>query len=79
MIGKVVTGKGFGHETAEDFYHQEVPMPTIWLDALRPLGEDLTLETHLKVNWINHVNSLRNEGGTVWASQDGEEFHLKLL
>lgn len=34
-------------------------------------------QTEIEGNWINRVNSLRNEGGTVWASQNGVEFHAR--
>ncbi|MGH7916216.1 MAG: hypothetical protein ACREQE_02010, partial [Candidatus Binataceae bacterium] len=30
-------------------------------------------------NWINRWNSLRNEGGTEWASQNGIEAHVRLF
>jgi hypothetical protein len=76
--GAAIAAVSRGHETKEDFYHQEVPMPTVMLDLTRKAGEDFTFEASAKLNWINRWNSLRNEGGTVWASQDGEEFHLKL-
>lgn len=77
--GAIVAANSLGHESKEDFYHQEVPMPTLMLDVTRKLGENFIFEASAKVNWINRWNSLRNEGGTVWASQDGEEFHLKLF
>jgi hypothetical protein len=68
-----------GTETKEDFYHQEVPMPTIALELRRQLNEQFALDGFFKGNWINRWNSLRNEGGTVWASQSGVEMHLRLL
>jgi len=68
-----------GEETKEDFYHQEIPIPTIGLEALHSLGEHFTFETSVKGNWINRWNSLRNEGGTVWASENGVEAHFRIL
>jgi len=66
-----------GEETAEDFYHQSMPLPTIGLEAYRQLSENFLFQTEVQGNWINRVNSLRNEGGTVWASQNGIEFHAR--
>jgi hypothetical protein len=66
-----------GEETAEDFYHQSMPLPTIGLEAYRQLSNNLLFQTEIEGNWINRVNSLRNEGGTVWASQNGIEFHAR--
>jgi hypothetical protein len=68
-----------GEETKEDFYHQSMPLLTIGLEALRNLGEHFTFDTSVKGNWINRWNSLRNEGGTIWASQNGVEVHFRLL
>jgi hypothetical protein len=64
-----------GEETKEDFYHQSMPLPTIGLEAYRRLSENFLFQTEVEGNWINRWNSLRNEGGTVWASQNGIEFH----
>ena len=61
-----------GEETAEDFYHQSMPLPTIGLEAWRRLTDDLLFQAEVSGNWINRWNSLRNEGGTVWASQNGD-------
>src|SRR4029077_5792378 len=58
-----VTKTSKGEETREDFYHQELPMPTIGLEALHIIGLNFTLDTSVKANWINRWNSLRNEGG----------------
>ena len=66
-----------GEETAEDFYHQSMPLPTIGLEAYRKLADNLLFQTEVSGNWINRWNSLRNEGGTVWASQNGVEFHAR--
>lgn len=67
-----------GKETKEDFYHQSMPLPTIGLEAYRKLTHDLLFEGEVEGNWINRWNSLRGEGGTVWASQNGIEAHARL-
>ena len=67
-----------GEETKEDFYHQSMPLPTIGLEAYRALTENLLFASEVQGNWINRWNSLRNEGGTVWASQNGIEAHARL-
>jgi len=53
-------------------------MPTLGLEALRRLSDNLLLEASVNGNWINRWNSLRDEGGTVWLSQNGVEGHLRL-
>jgi hypothetical protein len=74
-----VTPRSRGKETKEDFYHQSMPLPTIGLQAWRRLGDAIQLEASAQGNWINRWNSLRDEGGTVWASQNGIEAHLRLF
>ncbi len=74
-----VTPTSKGEETKEDFFHQELPIPTIGLEALHRLGENFTFDSSFKGNWINRWNSLRNEGGTVWLSQNGVEGHFRVL
>jgi len=66
-----------GEETKEDFYHQSMPLPTIGLEAYRKISNNFLFQTEVSGNWINRWNSLRNEGGTVWASQNGIEFHAR--
>jgi hypothetical protein len=68
-----VTPTSRGEETKEDFYHQSMPLPTIGLEAWRRFGDALQLEASVQGNWINRWNSLRDEGRTVWASQNGIE------
>jgi hypothetical protein len=43
------------------------------------LSRSLLFEGEVEGNWINRWNSLRNEGGTVWASQNGFEAHVRLF
>jgi hypothetical protein len=56
-----------------------LPLPTLGLELRRRLTAHLVLEGTLKGNWINHWNSLRDEGGTVYTSQWGFETHWRLL
>ena len=45
---------------------------------LRSLNDNLLLDASVNGNQINRWNSLRDEGGTVWLSQNGVEGHLRL-
>ena len=74
-----VTPTSKGEESKEDFYHQELPMPTFGLELRRQLTEHFALEGTLKGNWINHWDSLRPEGGPVYTSQWGVETHWHVL
>ncbi len=67
-----------GTEGAEDFYHQSMPLPTLGLTGYRRLGEHFTLEASAEGYWLNRLNSLRDEGGIVWASHYGGEVHTRL-
>ena len=68
-----------GGDTQEDFYHQDFPAPALGLQAFRSLGGGLTFESSVKGYWFNRWNSLRSEGGTVWASQNGLEAHARIF
>lgn len=68
-----------GHETKEDFYHQSMPLPTIGMEAYRRITRNFIFQSSFEGNWINRWNSLRSEGGTVWASQNGFEGHARLI
>jgi len=74
-----VTPTSKGEESKEDFYRQELPMPTIGLELYRRLNEHVAFELTLRGNWINHWDSLRPEGGAVYTSQLGFETHGRLL
>ncbi len=74
-----VTPTSHGEETKEDFYHQEMPVPTIGLEAYRRLNGNFIFQGSIEGNWINRWNSLRDEGGTVWASQSGLEAHARMF
>jgi len=73
-----VTPTSRGEETKEDYYHQELPVPTLGLEAYRQLTENFVFQGSIEGNWINRWNSLRNEGGTVWASESGFEAHGRI-
>jgi len=73
-----VTLTSHGEETKEDFYHQELPVPTLGLEAYRQLNENLIFQESIEGNWINRWNSLRDEGGKVWASESGFEAHARV-
>ena len=65
-------------ESAEDFFLQALPMPTIGMEIYGKLWEHVLGEVTIKGNWINHWNSLRDEGGTVYTSQWSFETHWRL-
>jgi hypothetical protein len=67
-----------GTETREDFNTQELPVPTIGLESRNPLSDHLSLDTLLIGAWLNHVDSLRTEGGTVYLSQAEVQAHARL-
>ena len=57
---------------------QELPVPTIGLDARRELVEHFDLQITAQGAWINKWNSLRSEGGTVYLSQSTFETHWRI-
>ncbi len=76
--GAQVTSTSPRGESSEDFFLQELPMPTIGVDFYETLGTHITLEARVKTNWINRWNSLRDEGGAVYTSQLSFETHWRL-
>ncbi len=74
-----VTSTSKGEESKEDFYHQELPLPTLGLEVRQRLTEHVAVELTLKGNWINHGDSLRPEGGTAWLSPWGFETQGRLF
>ncbi len=74
-----VTSTSKGEETKEDFYHQAMPVPEIGLEAIRRLGDSFIADGSVFGGWMNRWNSLRDEGGTVWASQNQVEGHVRIL
>lgn len=74
-----VTKNSHGEETVEDFFHQAMPVPEIGLEALRRIGDNFIVDASVEGGWINRWNSLRDEGGTIWASQNQVEGHARVL
>ncbi len=73
-----VTPTSQGEESKEDFYQQELPLPTVGLELHQKLSDHVALEVTVKGNWINHWDSLRDEGGTVYVAQWSVETHWRL-
>jgi len=74
-----VTPTSKGEETTEDFYHQAMPVPIIGVEAMRRINDHFIFDSSVQGGWINRWNSLRDEGGTIWASQNQVEGHLRML
>ena len=74
-----VTSSSKGEETVEDFQHQAMPVPILGLEALRRINDNFIFNASVQGGWINRWNSLRDEGGIVWASQNQVEGHLRML
>jgi hypothetical protein len=68
-----------GEETVEDFYHQAMPVPIIGMDAYRRINDNFIFNPSVQGGWINRWNSLRDEGGIIWSSQNQVEGHLRML
>jgi len=60
------------------WHDQELPVPTIGLDARHWLGNDFVLQITAQGNWINKWNSLRTQDGTVYLSQSSFENHWRV-
>jgi hypothetical protein len=58
-----------GRTKAEDFYLQELPVPIVGLRFETPLTERLGLRASVDGGLLPKVNSLRQEGGTVYLWQ----------
>lgn len=54
-------------------------LPTLGLEFRQRLTAHVMPEGMLKDNWINHWNSLGDEGGTVYTSRWGFETHWCLF
>jgi hypothetical protein len=67
-----------GHELKEDFYVQELPVPTLGLHLRYPLTDTLQLTADATIGRLPWVNSLRTEGGEVRLAQTDEEAELGL-
>ncbi len=60
---------GHRKSNGEDFYRQELPVPILGLRWDYPLGQRLLLQASLAGGALPRVDSLRNEGGTVYLQQ----------
>jgi hypothetical protein len=58
-----------GHETQEDFYAQELPVPVLALRGEYPITPRLHLLGTVDGGFLPKVDSLRTEGGTVKLAQ----------
>jgi hypothetical protein len=67
-----------GHELKEDFYVQELPVPTLGLHLRYPLTAALKLTADVTMGRLPWVNSLRTEGGQVRLAQTNKEEELGL-
>ncbi len=64
-----LAGSTVGHETKEDFYAQELPVPLLSLRGEYPLTPRLRLLGTVDGGFLPKVDSLRTEGGTVKLAQ----------
>jgi hypothetical protein len=60
---------GHGHSNSEDFYLQELPVPIAGLRWSHALGEHWLLRLGAAGGGLPRVDSLRQEGGTVYLQQ----------
>src|SRR5437762_2720982 len=61
--------KTIGHETGEDFYAQELPIPLLSLRGEYPIAPRWRLLGTVDGGLLPKVDSLRKEGGTVKLAQ----------
>jgi hypothetical protein len=72
LISGLLDARGRWHD-------QELPVPTVGLEARREIGSKLSLEVSAQGTWINKWNSLRSQKGTVYLSQSEFETHWRLV
>ena len=77
-VAGTVAADSVGHELKEDFYVQELPIPTLGLHLRYPLTTALKLTADVTAGHLPWVNSLRTEGGEVRLAQTNEEEMLGL-
>jgi len=63
------TLSGHGHSNSEDFYLQELPVPIAGLRWDHPLGDHWLVRLAVAGGGLPRVDSLRQEGGTVYLQQ----------
>jgi hypothetical protein len=69
-----IAADSLGNELNEDFYVQELPVPTLGLHLRYPLGDALQLTADVTWGRLPWINSLRTEGGEVRLAQtDSDE------
>ena len=64
-----IAADSVGHELKEDFYVQELPIPTVGLHLRMPLSGSWGLVADVTAGRLPYVNSLRTEGGEVQLAQ----------
>jgi len=67
-----------GHETKEDFYAQELPVPLLLVHGDYPLRERLMATGWVDGGFLPRVDSLRTEGGQVTLTQGHADVFLGL-
>ncbi|MBI1849436.1 MAG: hypothetical protein HYR85_03725 [Planctomycetes bacterium] len=67
-----------GHDKSENFWRQELPLPSLGLDVQIPLSKVVDVTGEAFGFRILRWDSLRNEGGTIYLSQDDFEASLGL-
>jgi len=76
MLSGNLENKG---EESEDFYAQELPVPIFGVRWDLPLGPHLPLRSAVSGGALPKVNSLRQEGGTVYLQQSHADVDIGLV
>jgi len=63
------SAEAHGKSNSEDFYQQELPVPILGLRWDHPLGPQWLLRASVSGGGLPKVDSLRQEGGTVYLQQ----------
>jgi hypothetical protein len=66
-------------DESEDFYAQELPVPIFGVRWDLPLGPHLLLRSSVSGGALPKVNSLRQEGGTVYLQQSHADVDIGLM
>jgi hypothetical protein len=67
-----------GKSNSEDFYQQELPVPILGLRWDQPLGPQWLLRATVSGGGLPRVDSLRQEGGTVYLQQSHADAEIGL-
>lgn len=73
------SGEVHGGSNSEDFYQQELPVPILGLRWDHPLGRHWLLRLAVAGGGLPRVDSLRQEGGTVYLQQSHADAGLGLV